>query len=263
MDTLTKICADKRDHIAKCKRELSEADLIEAIAQQPPTRGFEIALTTKQLSQETALITEIKKASPSAGIIRKNFDPVAIAQAYSRAGATCLSMLTDQPYFQGEDRYINDVKQKVEMPILRKDFILDTYQVLESRALGADCILLIMAALEDTQAKELEFAAIELGLDVLIEVHDFEELERAVTHLSSPLIGINNRNLKTLEVDLNTSKTLSAFLPEHCTRICESGIRTHQDILDMQAHSFYGFLVGESLMRQADIKQATLSLLSG
>ena len=254
---LSEICEIKRSHIALSKQEYSYNSLLTNAKFLPPPRGF-----IKALQRQTiGLIAEIKKASPSRGVIRKDFDPASLAVAYEAGGAACLSVLTDIPYFQGANEYLVAARNAVKLPVLRKDFILDTYQVVESRALGADCILLIMAALEDSQAKELERAAIELGMDVLIEVHDEEELARALK-LASVLIGINNRNLKTLEVDIATSERLATtIVKEEKIIVCESGIGTHSDIIRMQKAGINCFLVGESLMRQTDVTTATKRLL--
>lgn len=260
-DTLQKICTEKREHIARRKAEVPEQAVRESAALQTPTRGFHARLKEKATLGKTALICEIKKASPSKGLIRADFDPATLAAAYEKGGATCLSVLTDIPYFQGDDAYLPMARNACSLPVLRKDFMLDPYQVWEARGLGADCILLIMAALEDEQAEELESIAHVLGMDVLVEVHDEAELERALTHLNSPLIGVNNRNLKTLAVDLATSETLAAHLPAHYTKVCESGISSPADIALMQSSGYHCFLVGESLMRQPDVECATKALL--
>lgn len=259
---LAEICAKKAEHVAKQRQMQSIASLQELAAKQETPRGFESAL--RQTSTDAiALIAEIKKASPSKGVIRESFNPENHAQDYQKAGATCLSVLTDQPYFQGDDSYISLVKEASSLPVLRKDFMIEPYQIVESRALGADCVLLIMAALEDNQSKELESAALELGMDVLIEVHDEAECERAIQHLSSTLLGINNRNLKTLEVSLETGKAMAKNIPKDYFLVCESGIASHSEITDMLGHGFSAFLVGESLMRQDDLANATRKLLKG
>lgn len=262
-DTLAEICALKREHIAKQKSFVSEASLLQKAKNNLSPRGFKNALEFKVKQGGIGLIAEIKKASPSKGIIREDFDPVVLAKAYQKGGATCLSVLTDQPYFQGDDTYLPLARNSVFLPVLRKDFMLDTYQIIESRALGADCILLIMAALSDEQAKELERATLELGMDVLVEVHDEAELERAQKHLVSELIGINNRNLKTLQVDISTSERLAKNISDPILPVCESGISTHADIKRMQSAGIHCFLVGESLMRQTNVTQATELLLKG
>jgi len=255
---LAEICDRKKIHIAEQKTLHSEADLLARTKELPPAKYFIASLAARPIG----LIAEVKKASPSKGIIRQDFSPQEIAKAYQNAGAACISVLTDEPYFQGHDSYLGQVRQAVDLPILRKDFMLEPYQIIESRALQADCILLIMAALEDAQAKELEAAAHELGMAVLIEVHDQTELERALK-LESKLIGINNRNLKTLSVDLQTSESLAAFVPKDRILVCESGINNHADIQRMQKIGINCFLVGESLMRQDDIELVTRQLLGG
>lgn len=260
-DTLAQICADKRDHITAQKRAKTENALYESALRVTPPRGFHAALRQRIADGEIGLIAEIKKASPSRGLIRADFNAELLAKTYETAGATCLSVLTDAPYFQGADAYLIAARAAVTLPVLRKDFMLDPYQILESRSLGADAILIIMAALSDAQATELESLARELGMDALIEVHDEAELDRALTHLKSPLIGINNRNLKTLAVDLATSETLRPRIPEGHTVVCESGIATPADIARMRAADMHCFLVGESLMRETDVETATRTLL--
>ncbi|PZP85348.1 MAG: indole-3-glycerol phosphate synthase TrpC [Azospirillum brasilense] len=262
-DTLREICERKRDHIAQQKARISVDQLhAQALAQTPP-RGFHTALKTKIASGGIGLIAEVKKASPSKGVIRADFEPASLARAYAQGGATCLSVLTDIPYFQGDDAYLLAARAAVSIPVLRKDFMLDPYQVLEARALGADCILLIMAALSDAQAQELEALARELGMDVLVEVHDAPETERALAALQSKLIGINNRSLKTLMVDIATSEALRPMIPEGYTVVCESGIATSAEIARMRRANMHCFLIGESLMRKEDVAHATQMLLSG
>jgi indole-3-glycerol phosphate synthase len=260
-DTLMEICDKKRAHIAQQKAMVSESVLHAHALRVTPPRGFHAALKEKFRQGGIGLIAEVKKASPSKGIIRADFNAAQLAGAYALGGATCLSVLTDIPYFQGDDRHLIEARGAVKLPVLRKDFMLDPYQVLEARSLGADCILLIMAALEDGQARELESIARELGMDVLIEVHDASELERALSQLSSRLLGINNRNLKTLEVNLATSEQLRAHVPADYTLVCESGITGHADIERMRAQDIHCFLVGESLMRETDVTRATKQLL--
>lgn len=260
-DTLKEICDRKREHVRERKAHVSESQLRLQAQQASAPRGFAQALRKTIAQGGIGLIAEIKKASPSKGVIREDFNPAELAVAYAEGGATCLSVLTDIPYFQGEDAYLQQARAACSLPVLRKDFMVDTYQVTESRALGADCILLIMAALSDAQASELEHAAQTFNMDVLIEVHDEAELDRALARLSSPLIGVNNRNLKTLEVNLKTSEELCPRIPSIRTRICESGIRTPGDIARMRAVGVSSFLVGESLMRQSDVALATRTLL--
>lgn len=263
MDKLAEICARKREHVAHMKSVRSLMDLSEMAAQTTAPRGFAKAMQHAKAENRIGLIAEIKKASPSKGIIRADFDPAELAKAYAESGATCLSVLTDEPYFQGHDDYLAQARNACALPVLRKDFIVDTYQIAESRALGADCILLIMAAISDYQAQEFEDAATLQGLDVLVETHDEWEMERALKYLFSPLIGVNNRSLKTLEVDLATSERLCPMIPAERLAICESGISTPSDIARMAGIGVSSFLVGESLMRQEDVRAATKTLLGG
>lgn len=263
-NALAEICAKKHDHIARQKKLHSEKSLMEKIHYVPAPRGFKSALEKKIQAGKFALIAEIKKASPSKGIIREDFSPKMLAYAYEHGGAASLSVLTDEPYFQGKDHYLLEAHAASHLPILRKDFMLDPYQIIESRALGADCILLIMAALSDTQANELEMLATQLGMDVLVEVHDEVELRRALQiNPNNPhkMLGVNNRNLKTLEVELAVSEILANQIPKHILRVCESGITSHDDLRRMKRSGFMGFLVGESLMRENNVLAATRTLL--
>jgi indole-3-glycerol phosphate synthase len=260
MDILDKIKAYKLDHIAACKQARPLAELETAARAASPTRGFADRLI--EASREGfGLIAEIKKASPSKGLIRADFNPPELAAAYALGGATCLSVLTDGPSFQGADEFLTSARDAVDLPALRKDFMYDTYQVTEARALGADAILIILATVSDAQAAELEAAALEWDMDVLLEVHNAAELERASV-LKSPLMGINNRNLNTFETTLDTTRTLSRLVPEDRTILCESGLNTAQDLADMARYGARNFLIGESLMRQDDVAAATRRLLA-
>lgn len=258
MSVLEEICTKKRAHVQAQKERTSLDDLKAQITSAPVPKGFINALKNHE---RTAIIAEVKKASPSKGIIRQEFNPVKIAQDYEIAGAACLSVLTDEPYFQGKDEYFRDIRAAVNLPMLRKDFIVDPYQIYESRALGADCILLIMAALSDRLATELYTLSASLGMDVLVEVHNEEELLRALT-LNPEMVGVNNRNLKTLDVSVQTSHDLATKMPVSVVKIAESGIDSRQTIENLQNSGYQGFLIGESLMRQSDIKAALSTLIA-
>ncbi|ODU20732.1 MAG: indole-3-glycerol phosphate synthase [Sphingomonas sp. SCN 67-18] len=257
-DMLATICATKRDEVVARKAATGRADLDAAIARQTPPRGFRAALDAKT---GPALIAEIKKASPSKGLIRADFDPAAHARAYQAGGAACLSVLTDAPYFQGHEDYLVAARAACALPVLRKDFMVDPWQVAEARAIGADAILIIVAALDDGQMAEIEAAAIEQGMDALVEVHDADELDRAL-RLRSRLIGVNNRNLKTFTVDFARTYELVGRAPAGCTFVAESGLGSKADLDAMAAHGVHCFLVGEALMRQADVEAATRQLLA-
>ncbi|MBC8268417.1 MAG: indole-3-glycerol phosphate synthase TrpC [Rhodospirillaceae bacterium] len=259
-DVLAKICADKLLHIATCKARAPLSEIEQKASKASAPRGFARALSAKVDQGAYGLIAEIKKASPSKGLIREDFDPPALARAYQAGGAACLSVLTDTPYFQGADSFLIEARAAVDLPVLRKDFMLDPYQIVEARALGADCILLIMAALEDAQASELETQAYELGMDVLIEVHNKSELDRALA-LKSPLIGINNRNLKTLAVDIAMTEELADHIPAERQLVCESGLYSPEDLSRMAKVGAKRFLIGEALMTQDDVETATKSIL--
>ena len=262
-DTLAEICAKKYEHIAQQKQRISEKEIIQKAQSAEPVRGFKNALLKKQSAGKPGLIAELKKASPSRGLIRAGFEPATLAKAYEAGGAACLSVLTDTPYFQGRDEYLAQARGAVSLPALRKDFMLEPYQIYESRALGADCILLIMAALSDTQASELESIASGLGMDVLVEVHNMPELERALRinpQNDGKILGINNRDLKSLKVDIATTEALAPKAGD-ALLVCESGIRTHEDVARMGRVGVSTFLVGESLMNQADVTRATKALL--
>ena len=257
---LDKIKAYKLEEVAADKARVPLAEVEAAARAADPVRPFGAALRSAQVTGY-GLIAEVKKASPSKGVIRADFEPASLAQAYEAGGATCLSVLTDRPSFQGDKSYLVTARQATSLPALRKDFMYDTYQVAEARSLHADCILIIMASVSDAQAAELEEAAFAWGMDVLIEVHDRAELDRALA-LKSALIGVNNRNLKTFETDLETTRELSKHVPADRMLISESGLFIPADLADIAACGARSFLIGESLMRQADVAAATRALLA-
>ena len=259
-DTLDRIVADKKRHVAG---RISQRSLrvIENLARDTDSpRGFARTLKATIAEGRYGLIAEIKKASPSKGLIRPDFDPPSLARSYERGGATCLSILTDEPYFQGKDEFLTQARAAVKLPVLRKDFMIDPYQVPESRALGADCILLIMACLDDALAAELAKLAHKWGMDVLVEVHDGEELERALK-VDADLIGVNNRNLKTLAVDLATTEKLAPLVPKDRVLVAESGLGSPADLARMARVGASAFLIGESFMRKPDVEAAVREIL--
>ena len=262
MNKLLEICATKRVEVANRKRAIPIAELEARIVDQIPVRGFEAALR-KRAANGIALIAEIKRASPSKGLIRQDFHPGHHAHAYAAGGATCLSVLTDEPYFQGHEDYLIAARAACDLPVLRKDFMVDPWQCLEARSIGADAILIIVAALDDAAMREIEAAACEHAMDILVEVHDEAELERATRILDTRLIGINNRDLKTFETSLSTTERLAPLAPAGALLVGESGIATHADCERLMQGGVRTLLVGESLMRADDIETATRELLGG
>ena len=263
-DILDRICAEKRNHVAACKADKTEQIQLVAARAAAPARGFADALEASVAAGRFGLIAEIKKASPSQGLIRADFDPARLAESYQAGGASCLSVLTDRPFFQGEDAHLAEARAAVRLPALRKDFMVDPYQIIEARAIGADCILIIMAVLEDVLAAELKSLAEEVGMDVLIEVHDEAETERAL-RLQPRLLGVNNRNLKTLATDLATTERLARLAIDGAgdgvTLVSESGLAELADLQRMALAGANCFLVGEGLMRNEDVEAATRALL--
>ncbi len=261
-DKLAEICATKREEVVVRKGQMTLEDCDRAAARQSAPRGFRNALEEKS-STGFGLIAEVKKASPSKGLIRADFRPHQHAMDYEKGGAACLSVLTDAPYFQGHEDYLVEARASTSLPVLRKDFMVDPWQVAESRMLGADAILIIVAALDNALMQEIESAALERAMDVLVEVHDEDEMDRAATHLTSRLIGVNNRDLRTFTTDLGTTERLAPLAPEGSLLVGESGINIHADCTRLAQADVRCFLVGESLMRQDDITEATRRLLQG
>lgn len=260
-DVLKRILARKQEEVAERRARVSQFELKTRAASAPPVRGFADAVAGKVAVGHPAVIAEVKKASPSKGVIRADFDPAAIARSYAAGGAACLSVLTDVDFFQGSDAYLQQARAACALPVLRKDFIVDPYQLYEARVLGADCVLLIAAALDDAQLAEYAFLAAELGMDVLLEVHDLDELERALP-VPARLLGINNRNLRSFDVSLQTTLDLKAMVPADRLLVTESGILTRDDVALMRGEGVHAFLVGEAFMRQPEPGEALRALFA-
>ena len=260
-DVLKRILARKQEEVAERRARVSQFELKTRAASAPPVRGFADAVAGKVAGGHPAVIAEVKKASPSKGVIRADFDPAAIARSYAAGGAACLSVLTDVDFFQGSDAYLQQARAACALPVLRKDFIVDPYQLYEARVLGADCVLLIAAALDDAQLAEYAFLAAELGMDVLLEVHDIDELERALP-VPARLLGINNRNLRSFDVSLQTTLDLKAMVPADRVLVTESGILTRDDVALMRGEGVHAFLVGEAFMRQPEPGEALRALFA-
>ncbi|HEU4622052.1 MAG TPA: indole-3-glycerol phosphate synthase TrpC [Burkholderiaceae bacterium] len=260
-DILQRILATKADEVSRARRQRSFASLEDEAREVSAPRGFARAITQRVCAGEAAVIAEVKKASPSKGVLRELFEPAQIARSYERAAATCLSVLTDREYFQGDNAYLQAARAACALPVLRKDFIVDDYQIVEARAIGADAVLLIVAALDDAQLRDLEQVAQAFSLDVLVEVHDAKELERALK-LTTPLVGINNRNLRTFDVSLQTTIDLLDRIPNDRGVVTESGILAHDDVRRMREVGVNAFLVGEAFMRAPDPGQALAQLFS-
>lgn len=260
-DILLKILQRKQQEISDRSQRVPLEKVRELAEEALPVRGFVEAIERRLLQAQAAVIAEVKKASPSKGVLRENFDPAAIAESYQRGGAACLSVLTDEDFFQGHQRYLELARDACDLPVIRKDFIIDPYQVFEARSMGADCILLIVSALDDDQLEDLSQLAIQLEMDVLVEAHDAAELERALV-LNLPMVGINNRNLHTFETSLDTTLSLLPQIPDGTMVITESGIHTREDVARMREHGVNGFLVGEAFMRADDPGEALARLFS-
>ncbi len=260
-DILKRILARKREEVDQRRLATSDADIAARAREQGPVRGFRAALARRIAAGEAAVIAEVKRASPSKGLLRDPFEPAAIADSYARHGAACLSVLTDRDFFQGDDAYLIEARAACDLPVLRKDFVIDAYQVAEARAIGADCVLLIVAALGDDDLRRLSDTAAEYALDVLVEVHDASELDRALA-LGLDWVGINNRDLRTFDTTLDTTLNLLAALPPGCLVVTESGIHTPADVALMRRHGVHGFLVGEAFMRAPDPGQRLAELFN-